>query len=381
MTATVANPAEKMTGQEIVDLTKKHTLFEWSAQSKVDPIPIDHAKGIYFLTPEGNRLIDFNSQLMCVNIGHGDERVIRAIQEQAAVLAYANPFMATGPRARLGAKLAEIAPGDIDVFFFTNGGAEANENAIKLARFASGRHKILARYRSYHGATAGAITLTGDPRRWAAEPGIPGVVHVLDPYHGIERGWDSAESSLAMIEETIQLEGPQTIAAFILEPVTGTNGILVPPDGYLEGIRELCDKYGILMIADEVMSAFGRTGAWCAVDHWKVVPDLLCMAKGLTSSYLPLGAVGMRHHIAQHFQDKVFYGGLTYNSHPMGCAAALATIRVYEEDGLIENAKKMGAIMKQLGAEMQAKHPSVGAVRSIGLFGIVELGRSRKTRP
>ena len=206
-----------MTGDEMIALSKKHTLFEWSAQSKVDPIPVARAKGIYFWTPEGKRFIDFNSQLMCVNIGHGDERVIRAIQEQAAMLAYANPFMATEPRARLGAKLAEIAPGDIDVFFFTNGGAEANENAIKLARMATGRHKILARYRSYHGATAGSITLTGDPRRWAAEPGMPGVVHVLDPYHGIERGWDTAEESLAMLEEVIQLEGPHTIAAFILE--------------------------------------------------------------------------------------------------------------------------------------------------------------------
>ncbi|HEV3304963.1 MAG TPA: aminotransferase class III-fold pyridoxal phosphate-dependent enzyme [Candidatus Sulfotelmatobacter sp.] len=378
MTTTLTTPA--MSGKEIVDLSRKHTLYEWSAQSKVDPIPVASAKGIYFYTPEGKRFIDFNSQLMSVNIGHGDPRVIQAISEQAATLAYANPFMATEVRARLGAKLAEITPGDIDTFFFTNGGADANENAIKLARFFTGRHKIIARYRSYHGATAGAISLTGDPRRWAAEPGIPGVVHVLDPYHGIERGWESAESSLAMIEETIQLEGPNTIAAFILEPITGTNGILIPPDGYLEGVRKLCDKYGILMIADEVMSGFGRTGAWFAVDHWNVVPDLLCMAKGLTSSYLPLGAVGMRHHIAQHFQDKVFYGGLTYNSHPMGCAAALATIRVYEEDGLIENAKKMGAILMQLGSELQAKHPSVGAVRSIGLFGIVELIRNRKTR-
>jgi len=378
MTTTLTTPT--MSGKEIVDLSRKHTLYEWSAQSKVDPIPVASAKGIYFYTPEGKRFIDFNSQLMSVNIGHGDPRVIQAIADQAATLAYANPFMATEARARLGAKLAEITPGDIDTFFFTNGGADANENAIKLARFFTGRHKIIARYRSYHGATAGAISLTGDPRRWAAEPGIPGVVHVLDPYHGIERGWESAESSLAMIEETIQLEGPQTIAAFILEPVTGTNGILIPPDGYLEGVRKLCDKYGILMIADEVMSGFGRTGAWFAVDHWKVVPDLLCMAKGLTSSYLPLGAVGMRHHIAQHFQDKVFYGGLTYNSHPMGCAAALATIRVYEEDGLIDNAKNMGAILKDLLADLQAKHPSVGAVRSIGLFGIVELIRSRKTR-
>jgi taurine--2-oxoglutarate transaminase len=369
-----------MTGQEIVDLTKKHTIFEWSAQSKVDPIPVSRAKGIYFWTPEGNRFIDFNSQLMSVNIGHGDERVIEAIAEQARTLAYANPFMATEPRARLGAKLADITPGDIDTFFFTNGGAEATENAIKIARFFTGRHKILARYRSYHGATAGSITLTGDPRRWANEPGIPGVVHVLDPYHGIERGWESSESSLKMIEEVIQLEGAHTFAAFILETVTGTNGILVPPDGYIQGVRELCNKYGILMIADEVMAGFGRTGEWFAIDNWKVVPDLICMAKGLTSSYLPLGAVGMRHHIAQHFQTNVFYGGLTYNSHPMGCAAALATIRVYEEDRLIDNARKMGAIMKQLGAEMQRKHPSVGEVRSIGLFGIIELIRSRRTR-
>ena len=210
MTTTLANPAtQKMSGKEIVDLSRKHTLYEWSAQSKVDPIPVASAKGIYFYTPEGKRFIDFNSQLMSVNIGHGDPRVIQAIAEQASTLAYANPFMATEVRARLGAKLAEITPGDIDTFFFTNGGADANENAIKIARFFTGRHKIIARYRSYHGATAGAMSLTGDPRRWAAEPGIPGVIHVLDPYHGIERGWESAESSLAMIEETIQLEGPQ----------------------------------------------------------------------------------------------------------------------------------------------------------------------------
>ena len=369
-----------MSGEQIVALSKKHTLYEWSAQSKVDPIPVAKAKGIYFWTPEGKRFIDFNSQLMSVNIGHGDQRVIEAIHQQASTLAYANPFMATEPRARLGAKLAEITPGDIDTFFFTNGGAEANENAIKIARFFTGRHKILARYRSYHGATAGSISLTGDPRRWAAEPGIPGVIRVFDPYHGIERGWDSVAEALANIEEVIQLEGPQTIAAFILEPVTGTNGILVPPDGYLQGVREICSKHGILMIADEVMSGFGRTGEWFAVDHWKVVPDLISMAKGLTSSYLPLGAVGMRHHIAQHFQDKVFYGGLTYNSHPMGCAAALATIRVYEEDRLLENTRKMGAVMKDLLRNLQSCHPTVGAVRSIGLFGIVELVRNCTTR-
>ncbi|HEY2499426.1 MAG TPA: aminotransferase class III-fold pyridoxal phosphate-dependent enzyme [Candidatus Angelobacter sp.] len=368
-----------MTGEEMIALAKKHTLFEWSAQSKIDPIPVARAKGIYFWTPEGKRFIDFNSQLMSVNIGHGDPRVIEAITEQLSAVPYVSPFLVTEARARLGEKLAQITPGDIDTFFFTNGGSEAVENAVKIARMFTGRHKIMARYRSYHGATGGSITLTGDPRRWAAEPGIPGVVRVLDPYHGIERGWESAESSLAMIEEIIQLEGPQTIAAFILETVTGTNGILVPPDGYLQGVRALCTKYGILMIADEVMSGLGRTGEWFAVDHWNVEPDLMCMAKGLTSSYVPLGAVGMRHHIAQHFQDKVFYGGLTYNSHPVGCAAALATIKVYEDDHLIENTRKMGAIMKQLHADLQARHPSVGAVRSIGLFGAIELVRNRRT--
>jgi taurine--2-oxoglutarate transaminase len=368
---------KKMSGEEMIALSKKHTLFEWSAQAKVDPLPVERAKGVYFWTPDGKRFLDFNSQLMCVNIGHGDERVLRAMQEQAAVLAYASPFMATEPRARLGAKLAEITPGDIDVFFFTNGGAEANENAIKLARLSTGRHKILARYRSYHGGTAGSITLTGDPRRWAAEPGLPGVVHVLDPYHGIERGWDSADESLAMIEEVIQLEGPHTIAAFILETVTGTNGVLVPPDGYMQGVRNICDRHGILMICDEVMSGFGRTGEWFAIDHWGVVPDIMTMAKGLTSAYVPLGAVGMRRTVADAFRDKVFSGGLTYNSHPLACAAALATIDVYEQDKLVENARRMGAVMADLMTDLALRHPSVGATRSIGLFGLVELVRDR----
>jgi taurine--2-oxoglutarate transaminase len=368
-----------MTSEEMVALTKRHTLFEWSAQDAVDPIPVAGAKGSYFWTPDGRRFLDFNSQLMCVNVGHGEPRVIAAIVRQAEALAYANPFMATEPRARLGAKLAEITPGDIDVFFFTNGGAEANENAIKLARLYTGRHKILARYRSYHGATAGSMSLTGDPRRWANEPGMSGVVHVLDPYHGIARGWDDVETALARLDEVIQLEGPKTIAAFILEPVTGTNGILIPPDGYLQGVRALCDRHGILMIADEVMSGFGRTGKWFAIDHWGVVPDLLSMAKGLTSAYVPLGAVGMRRHIAEHFRERVFAGGLTYNSHPLGCAAALATIEVYEQDGLIERARQTGLLMNERLQQLAANHPCVGAVRSIGLFGIAELVRDRAT--
>jgi len=368
-----------MTGEEMVALSRRHTLFEWSVQGAVDPIPVARAKGIYFWTPEGKRYIDFNSQLMSVNIGHGDERVITAIQEQAATLAYVNPAMVTEPRARLAAKLAELCPGDIDTFFFTNGGAEATENAIRIARMVTGRHKILVRYRSYHGATAGSLTLTGDPRRWGSEPGIPGIVRVMDPYHGIQRGWDSTEQALAHIEEVIQLEGPKNIAAFILETVTGTNGILIPPDGYMQGVRALCDRHGILMIADEVMAGFGRTGEWFAINHWHVVPDIITMAKGLTSSYVPLGAVGLRQVHAQFFRDHMFYGGLTYNSHTLACAAALATIRVYEEDDLIRQTRIRGELLKQLHADMAAKHPSVGATRAIGLFGIIELVRNRQT--
>jgi len=371
---------ETMTGEQIVDLCRRHTIFEWSAQSAVEPIPVARAKGIYFWTPEGKRFIDFNSQLMCVNIGHCDERVTRAINEQAAMLPYANPFMATEVRARLGVKLAEITPGDIDAFFFTNGGAEANENAIRIARMFTGRHKIAARYRSYHGGTAGALTLTGDPRRWAAEPGIPGVFRIPDFYHGIQKELDTTEEVLGLTEEILELEGPKTIAAIIVEPVVGTNGILVPPDGYMQGLRALCDKYGILLIADEVMAGFGRTGEWFSVDHWKVVPDLISMAKGLTSAYVQLGSVGMRRHIADHFQKNVFWGGLTYNSHPLACAAALATIAVYEEDRLIENARRMGAVMRDRLEDLERRHPSVGATRSIGLFGIVELVRNPETR-
>ncbi len=368
-----------MTGDEIIALSKKHTVFEWIAQSAADPIPIARAEGVYFWTPEGKRFLDFNSQLMCVNIGHSDPRVVKAIQEQAARVAYVTPSMATEPRARLGVKLAEIAPGDINVFFFTNGGAEANENAIKIARAYTGRQKILARYRSYHGGTAAAMAATGEPRSWS-QPPMPGFVHVLDPYHGIERGWESADDSLRYLEEVIQLEGPHTIAAFLVEPVTGTNGVLVPPDGYLQGVRALCHKHGILMIADEVMTGFGRTGAWFAVDHWGVVPDLITMAKGLTSAYVQLGAVGMRQAIADSFRDRPFPGGLTYSSHPLACAAAIATMAVYEEDGLIERARRTGLRMAELLSDLAARHPSVGAVRSIGLFGVVELIKNRQTR-
>jgi len=367
-----------MTSEEIVALSKRHTIFEWTAQETVDPIPVARAKGIYFWTPDGKRFIDFNSQLMCVNIGHGDPRVVDAIQKQAAELTYVTTSMTTEARARLGAKLAEITPGDIDVFFFTNGGAEANENAIKIARSYTGRQKIVSFYRSYHGATAGAMAATGEPRNWWQAP-LPGFVHVLGPYHGLARGMDKPDEALRYLEEVIQLEGPRSIAGIIMEPVTGTNGILIPPDGYLEGVRALCDKYGILLIADEVMTGFGRTGAWFAVDHWNVVPDIITMAKGITSAYVPLGAVGMRRTIADTFAEIPFPGGLTYSGHTLACAAALATIGVYEQDDLVNKARQTGKVMAELLGDLAARHPSVGAVRSIGLFGVVELVRNRET--
>jgi taurine---2-oxoglutarate transaminase len=366
-----------MTSAEIAALAKQHTIFSWSVQSAVDPIAIDHAEGIYLYTPEGQRIIDFNSQLMSVNIGHGDRRVIDAINEQALKLQYVQPAFATEVRARLGAKLAEILPGDMDKVFFTLGGAEAVENAIKFARHATGRYKVLARYRSYHGATLGAMTLTGDPRRWANEPGLVGVVRYPDTHRWGEAEPRPVAESLEGLEDVIRYEGPHTIAAVFLETIVGTNGILIPPDGYLQGVREICDRHGILMVADEVMAGFGRTGRWFAIDHWDVTPDLMTMAKGLTSSYLPLGAVAMRPSVAEVFQDKMFYGGLTYSSHPVSLAAALATIGVYEEDGLIEHAAALGLVMQAHHERLAAKHPSVGAHRNLGLFGILDLVRSR----
>ncbi|HEY5627909.1 MAG TPA: aminotransferase class III-fold pyridoxal phosphate-dependent enzyme [Candidatus Limnocylindrales bacterium] len=369
--------APHMTREEIVSLSRAHTMFSWSIQGQLDPIAIDRAEGVYLYTPEGRRILDFNAQLMSVNIGHGDRRVIDAIHEQASKLQFVQPAFATEIRAQLGAKLAEILPGDMNKVFFTLGGAEAVENAIKLARHVTGKYKLLARYRAYHGATAGAMTLTGDYRRWANEPGIVGVVRYPDTHRWGEKEPRPAEEALNGLEDVIKYEGAHTIAAIFLETVVGTNGILIPPDGYLRGVRDLCDKYGILMVADEVMAGFGRTGRWFAVDHWDVVPDLMTMAKGLTSSYLPLGAVAMNGKVAEAMDTKMFYGGLTYSSHPVSLAASLATIKVYEEDDLIGNSARMGEVMRRHHEALAAKHPSVGAHRSIGLFGILDLVRSQ----
>src|SRR6185503_1618449 len=361
--------------------------FSWSAQGALNPIPMVRGEGIYFWDAEGKRYIDMNSQLMCVNIGHGDKRVIEAIKRQADELVYAGPGMATPVRARVGKMLAELTPGDLNRFFFTLGGAEANENALRIARMVTGRQKIMVRYRGYHGATAGAISLTGDPRRWANEPGIPGVVRFFDPYkyrsHHYRDGDSDAEFTrrcLDEVEEIIMYEGGHTIAAMFIETVTGTNGLIVPPDGYIQGLRVICDRHGILLICDEVMCGLGRTGAWFAVDHWNVVPDLITMAKGLTSAYMPLGAVAMSHKIAEFYEDKFYSGGLTYNAHPMSLAAAIANLKVLQDDDLVGNSQRMGKVMAGLLDDLKAEHPSVGDVRSIGLFGMVELVKDRRTK-
>ena len=380
----------ELPADEIAPLSLRHNFWSWSAQAEVDPIPVVRAEGVHFWDAAGKRYLDFNSMMMCSNIGHGNTRVIDAIVEQARELPFAAPGMATKPRAILGRLLTEITPQALDRFLYTLGGAEAIENAVKLARAATGKHKILARYRSYHGATHGAMAATGDPRRWAWEPLLmPGVVHFFDPYryrsvlHRNRPEIDEAtftQDYLDQLEETIQLEGAETIAAILVETVTGTNGVIIPPDGYLQGIRTLCDRNGILLICDEVMSGFGRTGAWFAVDHWGVKPDLMAMAKGLTSAYAPLGAVAMTSAVASTFDHRVYQGGLTFNGHPISLAAAIANIQVIRDLELVSRAESTGKILAGHLRELGESHPSVGDVRSIGLFGAVELVRNRQTR-
>jgi taurine--2-oxoglutarate transaminase len=374
----------RLTAQEIVDLSTEFTFFSWSVQGEAHPIPVAKAEGVYFWDANGKRYLDLASQLVNANVGHQHAGVVKAIQEQAAHLAFVAPGMTTEVRALLGRKLAEIAPGDLKKTFFTLGGAEANENAIKIARFYTGRHKILARYRSYHGATHGAVALTGDYRRLPAEPAMPGVVHILDPYcYRCPFGWTREtchRECISHVEEVIQHEGPDRIAAIILEGVTGTNGLIIPPDEYWPRMREICDKHGILLISDEVMSGWGRTGTWFAVDNWGVVPDIITTAKGLTSGYVPLGAVIVREKIARFFDDKYLYAGLTYSGHALACAAALANIEAYEQEGIFENARNVGAYLGRRLEELKSRYSAVGDVRYIGLFSALELVKDRRSK-
>jgi len=371
-------------GQQIVEDAKRYVLYSWSVQDAIQPIAVAGADGRHFWDYDGKRYLDFASQRVNVNIGHQHPKVVAAIKEQADKLCTIGPPMASESRSQLGRLLAEVTPGDLTLSFFTNGGAEANENAVKLARLYTGRHKIIARYRSYHGATHGAITLTGDPRRWPAEPGMAGVVRMLDPYtYRCPAGHPDpcpVCTGAPHLEEILEYEGPHTVAAVILETVTGTNGIIPPPDGYLQSIRETCDRHGILLILDEVMAGFGRTGRWFACDNWDVVPDILTVAKGINSGYVPLGAMIAREPIAEWVRGRFFPGGLTYAGHPLACASAVASIEAFREEGIVENAAEVGGYIGERLHELAERHPSIGEVRGLGCFWGLELVKSRETR-
>src|SRR3954466_16114081 len=376
--------SEGLDAKRIQELDKQHVLHSWSVQNQLNPPVIAGGEGRYFWDAEGNRYLDFASQLVNVSIGYQHPKVIAAIKEQADKLTTIGPPMAHEARSELARLLAEVTPGDLTMSFFTNGGAEANENAIKLARWYTGRDKVVARYRSYHGATAGSISLTGDPRRWPAEPGIPGVVRMLDPYtYRCPAGHPDpcpVCTGAPHLEEILQYEGPNTVAAVILETVTGTNGIIAPPDGYLQSIREVCDRHGILLIADEVMAGFGRTGKWFGVDNWDVVPDILSVAKGINYGYIPLGAMIVRKPIAEWVRDKYFAGGLTYSGHPLACASGVASVGAFREEGIVEHAAEMGGVFAEQLRGLQEKHPSIGEVRGLGCFWGLELVKNRETR-
>ncbi|KHK99585.1 hypothetical protein LK09_02965 [Microbacterium mangrovi] len=365
---------------------RAHVFHSWSAQALIDPIPVAAGQGSTFWDYQGNEFLDFSSQLVYLNLGHQHPDLVKAIQTQAGRLATIQPSMASDVRGELARRIAEVAPGDLDKVFFTNGGADANENAIRMARAFTGKRKVLAAYRSYHGNTTTAITATGDPRRWTNEPGDGSVQHFFGPYayrspfHS-SSPVEEAQRALEHLEQTIVLEGASTIAAIILETVVGTNGVLVPPPGYLQGVRDLCDKYGILYIADEVMVGFGRIGEWFAVNRFGVTPDLITFAKGVNSGYVPLGGVVISQKIAAHFDTVAFQGGLTYSGHPLACAAGVATFEVFERDGILERVRDLGErVVAPRMKELADKHPSVGDVRGVGLFWAIELVRNRETK-
>src|SRR5690349_7906831 len=371
-------------GRQIVEDAKRYVLYSWSVQDAINPIAVAGAEGRHFWDYDGKRYLDFASQLVNVSIGHSHPKIVAAIKEQAETLETIGPPMATQSRSRLGTLLAEVTPGDLSMAFFTNGGAEANENAIKLARWYTGRHKVIVRYRSYHGATAGAITLTGDPRRWPTEPGLPGIVRMFDPYtYRCPAGHPDpcpVCTGAPHLEEILQYENPESVAAVLLETVTGTNGIIVPPDGYLQSIREVCDRHGILLICDEVMAGFGRTGKWFGVDNWDVVPDIITLAKGINSGYIPLGAMVVRPQLAEWIRPRFFAGGLTYSGHPLACASAVASIEAFQEEGIVENSAAMGEVFRTELTRLADKHPSVGDLRGLGCFSGLELVKDRTTR-
>ncbi|SHF27119.1 aspartate aminotransferase family protein [Streptoalloteichus hindustanus] len=378
--------AEVAGSERILADDQEHVFRGWARQVGASSLAVVGAEGCWFWDHDGNRYLDFASQQVNMNLGHQHPRLVAAIREQAGRLCMVAPQFAVDVRGELARMIAERAPGDLDKVFFTNGGAEAVEHAVRMARLHTGRHKVLSCYRSYHGATAGALTLTGDPRRWPNEPGIPGVVHFFGPYpyrspfHATDERQE-CERALAHLVEVVQLEGPGTVAAVLVETVVGTNGVLLPPDGYLAGLREICDQHGILLVCDEVMAGFGRVGEWFAVDAWGVTPDLIAFAKGVNSGYVPLGGVVVSRRVAGTFADRAYPGGLTYSGHPLACAAGVASIEVFEEDGVLDHVRRMGSevVAPSLRA-MADRHPSVGDVRGRGLMWALELVRDRGTR-
>ena len=384
--AAAADPEQ---GKAVFARDRAHVFHSWSAQDQITPLPIAGAAGSRFWDYEGNTYLDFASQLVYTNIGHQHPKVVAAIQEQAGKLCTVAPQFANDKRSEAAELITSYAPEGLDHVFFTNGGADGIENAVRMARIHTGRPKVMTAYRSYHGNTATAISLTGDPRRWANENAAHrdgNTAHFFGPYlyrshfHAETPEQESARA-LEHLEQTILFEGPGTIAAIVLETVVGTAGILIPPAGYLAGVRELCDRHGIMYIADEVMAGFGRTGAWFAVDHWQVTPDLMVFAKGVNSGYVPLGGVIISNAVFDTFRTQVFPGGLTYSGHPLACAAAVATITAMKEEGIVENAARLGE--QVLGPGLRAiaeRHPSVGEVRGIGAFWALDLVKNRQTR-
>ena len=376
------NPAR---GREVFDLDRKYVFHSWSAQAQISPLPVAGGKGSYFWDFDGNKYLDFSCQLVFTNIGFQHPKVIDAIKRQADVLATVAPQVANDVRSEAAQRIVELAGGKFAKVFFTNGGADGNENAIRMARLFTGRHKVLSFYRSYHGNTSAAISATGDPRRWPNEFAY-GHVHFFGPYQYRSAFWSNSEEeecarALEHLENTIIFEGPKTIAAILIESVVGTAGVLVPPKGYLEGVRALCDKYGIIWIADEVMSGFGRTGKWFAYEHSSVKPDLIVFAKGVNSGYVPLGGVVISKDISDSFNDRVFPGGLTYSGHPLACAAAVATIDVMKEERIVENAATIGETV--IGPELKKlkeKHKLIGEVRGLGVFWALDLVKDRATK-
>lgn len=372
---------------EIVQKSKDYTLVSWSAQGAWNPIPIERGEGVYVYDANGKRYLDWSSQLVNVNLGHSHPHVVKAIQEQAARLCYIEPSSTTEPRARLGEMLAQITPGKLSKSLFCNGGTDAIENAMKIARLYTGRQKILTRWRSYHGGTFAAASAGGDPRRLANEPGVPWIVRLPDPYSyrsPAYRGHTQEEGDLIMadmVEEIVQMEGPEYCAAILVEGYSGTSGLIQPSGVYFKRLREICDKYGLLLIVDEVMSGFGRTGEWFGIDHYPdAKPDIMAMAKGITSGYVPLGATVITDEVAKYFDDHTLWAGLTYSSHTLAMAAGVAAIEVYRSENLIDRSRELGKVLRKGLTDLAEKHPVIGEIRGAGLHQLIEIVKNRTTR-